>query len=324
MGRATMSRKKTPDSSLELLLDTICNTFGGVLFLAILICVLLRMTTRLEAPVPVADAASPEELAALQVKLDELVAELDALRLSASQQRAVRAATRPEKEQAFKELQRERDQRDALFKERLEAIGRIEAARSNAQRVRRGLDQLLARHAKAKQNVASATSDLEKAKAEGVRLASAVDELVKAIRASEAQTAPLPRRRFTIKREIGVVVRFDRLYVWHRYGRFGERLGLNDDEFVVVGDDGSELLTMPKPYAGVALSDDAAAQSIVSRLKDFDPDNHYFAIAIWGDSFDTFQILKSALVGLKFEYRLMPVEEGKGVVDRGGRGGKVQ
>ena len=41
-------RKRTADSSLELLLDTICNTFGGVLFRAILICVLLRMASPLE------------------------------------------------------------------------------------------------------------------------------------------------------------------------------------------------------------------------------------------------------------------------------------
>ena len=39
-----MSRRRAGDSSLELLLDTICNTFGGVLFLAILVSLLLKST----------------------------------------------------------------------------------------------------------------------------------------------------------------------------------------------------------------------------------------------------------------------------------------
>lgn len=39
-------RRRGPGSSLGLLLDTICNTFGGVLFVAMLLAVLLQTTTR--------------------------------------------------------------------------------------------------------------------------------------------------------------------------------------------------------------------------------------------------------------------------------------
>lgn len=39
-----MRRKPAPTDSLELLLDTICNTFGGILFIAILVVLLLQMT----------------------------------------------------------------------------------------------------------------------------------------------------------------------------------------------------------------------------------------------------------------------------------------
>ena len=38
-----MSRKHTADSSLELLLDTMCNTFGGVMFIAILLAVMITI-----------------------------------------------------------------------------------------------------------------------------------------------------------------------------------------------------------------------------------------------------------------------------------------
>jgi hypothetical protein len=40
-------RGSTPRAeSLELLLDTICNTFGGIVFLAMLVCLLLTQTRR--------------------------------------------------------------------------------------------------------------------------------------------------------------------------------------------------------------------------------------------------------------------------------------
>lgn len=39
------SRRQTDDSSLDLLLDTICNVFGGVVFIAILIAILTSNTT---------------------------------------------------------------------------------------------------------------------------------------------------------------------------------------------------------------------------------------------------------------------------------------
>ena len=41
-----MSRKPNDDDgSLELLLDTICNTFGGVLFISILVILLLNLSS---------------------------------------------------------------------------------------------------------------------------------------------------------------------------------------------------------------------------------------------------------------------------------------
>ena len=43
-----MSRHKADldESSLELLLDTICNTFGGVLFISILVVIMVNLSTK--------------------------------------------------------------------------------------------------------------------------------------------------------------------------------------------------------------------------------------------------------------------------------------
>ena len=46
-----MSRKAAPvGDSLDLLLDTICNTFGGILFIAMLVVILTSQISRDAAP----------------------------------------------------------------------------------------------------------------------------------------------------------------------------------------------------------------------------------------------------------------------------------
>lgn len=59
------------ESSLELLLDTICNTFGGVLFIAILVIVLVNMSSR-EIP-----RISQENRAELDLELLQLQQDLE-------------------------------------------------------------------------------------------------------------------------------------------------------------------------------------------------------------------------------------------------------
>ena len=45
-----MSRRRKNDTgSLDLLLDTICNTFGGILLIALLVIVLLNTTSKTKA-----------------------------------------------------------------------------------------------------------------------------------------------------------------------------------------------------------------------------------------------------------------------------------
>jgi len=39
------NNKPTDDSSLELLLDTICNTFGGIVLISILVALLMQTET---------------------------------------------------------------------------------------------------------------------------------------------------------------------------------------------------------------------------------------------------------------------------------------
>ena len=46
-----MKRPNSEDSSLELLLDTMCNTFGGVMFIAISLAVMVSLRSAFSNPV---------------------------------------------------------------------------------------------------------------------------------------------------------------------------------------------------------------------------------------------------------------------------------
>ena len=64
-----MSRRKaSEESSLELLLDTMCNTFGGVMFIAISLLVIISVMTQ---DMPQQDE-EPADMATLQQEIESL------------------------------------------------------------------------------------------------------------------------------------------------------------------------------------------------------------------------------------------------------------
>ncbi len=69
-----MSSRRDPESSLELLLDTMCNTFGGVMFIAISLIVMLSMVRESEDALERTGADAGQlrsEIAALQARLED-------------------------------------------------------------------------------------------------------------------------------------------------------------------------------------------------------------------------------------------------------------
>lgn len=302
-----MRRRPAGESSLELLLDTICNTFGGVLFIAMLVAVLVQNSSLAPSAAP-DPGPSAAELIAGQSELADLLDRLAALRAAAAQQsELLRQFAMPENTALLDELKSVTAQRDALLDRRLRLV---EAAAERQVRI----DQIA-----------------EELRQLDTRLKQVGDELTEAEAAlrseiaARTQSARLPRLRNTFKQEIGIIVRYGRLYLWHRYGPSGVREGLNTDEFVVLGPTSRGIRTTPKPYAGVPIAGDETARAAIrGRLARFDPAWAYLAVVVWDDSFAHFQDLKTVLIDASFEYRLMPLIEGESIYDRGGPGGRVQ
>jgi hypothetical protein len=323
-----MARKSDlNDSSLELLLDTICNTFGGVLFLAMLVSLLLTQTRKrseLEAetadPVPAASAA---DLVRLDARADDVEREL-------TQLQAVVA-----------DVQEMGDQMsDPGYREKLDAMEEAVRTASElaARRVRLLRDIADAQAAEARAAGKTAATDRERAAAER-RLADAQQRLDAAIRernqlvqsalqlreqsaktASVSTTGKAPRERNTKKIEFGVMLKYGRMYLMHKYGN-GSR-EVNTQDFVVKGGLLSNTAE-PKPAGGLNLKGRAIEpMELRGYLASHPSRDWYPCLVVHPDSFEEFLSLKAGLVALGYEYRLMPTN--KGVFDGGGEGGRVQ
>jgi len=301
-------RRSTTADSLELLLDTICNTFGGVLFIAILVVILLRMTGESKDETPVSTVA-PEQFQQQQNRLASVTAELSLLREArlGQQRLAEQFAEESVREQIVirNELQQSFDKLQLTYSQQLIANAEESHKIAEARLVNVRTQENLELAEKKKDHLEH-------------QLTEERDSRIKEMRMPVVRSSGF-------RQEIALVLRYGRMYVWHRYARDGTRLGLNTDEFVVVSEEGSALVTRPKPTAGVPLGDTSLSrEKIRERLRQFSPRNCVMAIIVRPDSYGSFNALRDVLLDEGFEYRLMPMDEEGGVVDRGGVGGIVQ
>lgn len=310
-----MSRRKAAAAdSLELLLDTICNTFGGILFIAILVIILLQttgttgMTGDREQSAPEL-SVNPERFEELANRLEAIVAERAAL----------------EKFQVGRTEMVEKFASD----ENRELLRTKQALSDELNRARTARDQQLASNAREQAALDETQLKLddvrrsfEETQAETERLQLKLEQDRKS-RQKEVQLPVVHAAHG--KSEVGFILRYGRAYLWHAYDGFGNRSGLNLDEFVVIETNSSGLVTRPKPTAGIVLNDaPATREKIGEKLQQFSPLRHVITIVVRPDSYDAFRHFKGVVVEKGFEYRLMPMNETGAVQDRGGSDGRVQ
>lgn len=303
-----MSRRRTsPPDSLELLLDTLCNTFGGVLFISMLVVVLLQLSGR-----PAGDQSEPnasaDAIEGRRSTLEALRSEIDALRKTLDGQPVVvdpglAQAIRDRREEAktwdrrHAELTRRRDQ--AL----LELGGREVAIRRT--------DEAVSEIAKS----------LEEAKKARI---SAEEDRVRE-RKSRTRTVQAPSVRDTHKTPIAIEVRYGRVYLLHEYDARNDRVGPNLDDYVVLDATPEGVAVRPNPAAGLAIrQDDGFRQALAKRFARFPSRLHYLDIIARTDSFEVFGDLRSALTELGYEVSILPANGDVPIHDRGGKGRGVQ
>ena len=303
MGR----RSQLGQDSLELLLDTICNTFGGVLFIAMMVVILLQQTSKESAPeLP---PVPPEELQSQGLKLETLTRELaKRQQIRASQTVVVQGLVT----QTVRDLLAQRNQLRGQQTELQAAVDQRRLENAN----------LVVKAAQTEASNRQIVLDLDEAR----KKQSETQTELEAVRKSRTTDVKLPLLRTEVgKSEIAVILRYGRLYLWHHYDRNQTRRGLNTRDFVVLENSATELATRPNPVRGIPLDQSSDSVTAVRRLlQPFSPDRFYIAIVARPDSYGEFQSFRDQLLALGYQYRLLPVDEDSPVSDTGGSGSQVQ
>lgn len=315
-------RRGSDDSSLELLLDTITNTFGGILFIAILLSLLLRTTSK---TIESAEAHSKPMSALEQVDLESRVADLQ--QEAETLRQRVSAATDPGEsdgdDSMLGKLSAAAAAVEASVAERAEAVRNTLTYQREAATAAEQYEELEQDRKSVDKRLADAENKLAAAQEEAARLAQSALEIDREPEATEIeQTVSLPSLRPSTKREVAIYVRFDKIFMMHAW-RNGERLGPNTDQFVIVPlPDGDVVrqVARPKPAAGMPVSSKTISADLRRLLQAFPPDRFVVSMVVFEDSFDVFQLIKAAIVRNGYEYRPIPLRPGESVVDSGGRG----
>lgn len=312
-------RGSTPGSeSLELLLDTICNTFGGIVFLAMLVCLLLTQTRpRADAetePAGSQAALTPAELARLDVRLLSLEREIERLdamvRRSRSAQTLFATPELAERCKAVEVMEVEADGQQATRARLLSEIAEAQAAAARARSTRATQEREIRR---AEATLAAARAELSRAVSERKQLVESAVALAAASPKVVHATGRAPRERSTNKSEFGVMLKYGRLYLM-KVLRNGQ-MEVNSEEFVVQPGSPFDTATA-KPHAGLPLAEGDLASVLARRFTPFDPEAWYPCLVVYPDSFDVFPAVKAALVALGYEYRVLPSRDE--VLDQGG------
>lgn len=293
-------RRTGMTDSLELMLDIICNTFGGIILITILLAVLTRSTV-----------SSREQ--EIQEALKQLAAATERDRLKAE----------------VENLQENNETLQRLLGDmpkQVEDLAREKENLENREReLRDQIKNLSQRKRLATQHEQEVEKELENVREEVERkqreLKAKTEELA-SLKARTTFSIVLPKERASSGYFIALILRYDRMYVWHKYDSRGRRLGLNVAEFFILGQRIDGIVVTPRPERGIPITHENAAL-IVKRLRQCGPANE-LDIGLWSDTFDTWPIFRKAVIEGGFRYRLLLFNDGEELRDRGGSGAQVQ
>ncbi len=283
-----MSRRRQSsdqEDSLDLLLDTVSNVFGGVMFLTLLAALLILSRGSSPKPEPeetVKHQPDPKVNAELvQTQQQQFASELAALEKSI--QRLDPNGTTSQKVERLANL-------EATVKLAQKQHKRVEATVTDRQSQ---LDDQDAAQSDLEQQIETLTS----------KIADASEEM-KQVRQESARTVQFRPLTSSRSMETVIILRYGRWYLLFN----GPHGGLNRrDFFVLPGEDGVKSVT-PKPHRGNVVNAETLPLLIQKIRPLFPPRRFHVTIAVWDDSFAEFNPLKDALSAAGYKYRTLPCD----------------
>ncbi|MFK8113018.1 MAG: hypothetical protein AB8B91_12500 [Rubripirellula sp.] len=278
-----MSRRNNSEEqdSLDLLLDTVSNVFGGVMFLTLLaaLLILTRGAEAIVEPEVVVEPPTPtdDRLTALEIQ--------QASTAIASQQQML-----------------DRLDPDGQIADKVDRLASINETIALAKRQVRRAGASVAQRQQALQDQVAGDSELEQ---QIESLQQAVVEKTKQVNDARSESErtvrfrPLSRSQSI---EAVVLLRYGRMYMLHQ-GPFSG--SINRDEFYILESKGGVTSITPKPHRGAIVNAKTISKLMTKLTRSFPARRFHITIAVWDDSFTEFNPLKDALSSAGYRYRTL-------------------
>lgn len=297
----TRRNNASPDS-LEMLLDTMCNTFGGIILIALLIALLARETKVKEA----ATRAVTESETMLQRRIAAVEKDLTEARARRSMlERQTRESSQAGLFQLVEQREQLRQLNDALTEALRDANRKLDAgAAANPTRVEDAIRQMLQGvNDSERQQTEARTLELslqEKQRELQRTLQQDTNRLAQAT-ARRVQRLRLPRERETTKAHLYIIARYGKLYPLYTFPNGDPER--NHTSLRWIEESAASKRVEPQPGQGVPAVTDAA---LVPFFRQFAADSMYLVFQVYEDSFAAFNVAKQAAVAQGFEYTWEP------------------
>ncbi len=277
-------RRNTNSSSLDLFLDTICNAFGGIMFIAILLSIISQFRSKQDGPQKPVDPRATqdnvrkfEELVAASLDLREAIALLKPKALS-SQDNTIDAKN--------EELRKQFDKLSQVSGDYTKALQVLEETLRNNVQLELEMKQLDEDLTTMRVELQQKSGDLDK------------------VRNDKMISIELPIVRATHKSNLLFAMRYGKTY----FVKDATRTDYNTSH-VSVRSTASLEYFKPLMAAGWNLEDASDMADFTRLLNGYSSATHVITIGVWPDSFDAFAGTKAQLIKLGFEYELVPLDE---------------
>ncbi len=283
-------RSKPMSSSLDLFLDTICNAFGGIMFLSILISVLLQFRGKdsfVDVDQPTISESDFQQLEDRMAKIQSERVELMAT--IASLEKAMVGSDQAKIIELQSELAQTEKKRAKAVERQIETSQRVIQVQTQVRVQRQELSEL------EKRLVVARASLFEKS--------NAVDEALD----SREQKMELPKVRSTSKGNLLFLFRYGKLYlvtdVTDPIGRGYYSPHVSEKTSLGV------TRIAPRQNAGWDMSRPVDVDAFESMVSGHPSSSTFFSCAVWPDSFEQFGTFKENLLRLGYDYQLLPVDQ---------------
>lgn len=266
--------------NLDLLLDTICNTFGAVIFIATLVAILVGKSAFV--PAKASDVSVVDEI------------------IHTQHQRIVTAKTR------LHQLEIQHQQQQKIID--LLASNQSKELASQISLAAQELTTLSGQHVSILENVSNIQSETLKMEEQIHRQAIELSDLSEQNRKLKAElaestelasrTARIPQVRSTSKQGVVFMLHKTRLF------RVISPDGLIDDVDCILSDLQGRDTIRPRPGGGISISQENDP-GVSKKFEGLKKSEHFVRLFVSRDSFAQFQPLKNMMIRLGYEYEII-------------------